>query len=80
MHRRFWMVAALSLALLVPAAGGAQNAQKKPAATGGPKPSIEIPKMKHDFGEVFEREKYEYTFTVRNRGNADLVIEDVKPG
>jgi hypothetical protein len=79
MHRRWGLIAALSLALMVPAIGGAQNAAKKPASTG-PKPVIEIPKMKHDFGEVFEREKYEYTFIVRNRGNADLVIEDVKPG
>jgi hypothetical protein len=36
--------------------------------------------MTYDFGEVFERDKYEYKFTVRNRGDADLMIEDVKPG
>ena len=47
---------------------------------GGPQPSITIPKMRHDFGKVFEMEKYEYTFLVRNTGKADLVIEDVKPG
>ncbi|HEU4364928.1 MAG TPA: DUF1573 domain-containing protein [Candidatus Krumholzibacteria bacterium] len=49
-------------------------------AAGGNKPSIEIPRMRQDFGEVFERAKYEYSFVVRNRGKADLVIEDVKPG
>jgi hypothetical protein len=44
------------------------------------KPSIEIPRMRQDFGEVFERVKYEYSFVVRNRGDADLLIEDVRPG
>lgn len=43
-------------------------------------PSIFIPKMRHDFGRVFERDKFEYDFIVKNRGNADLVIESVKPG
>jgi hypothetical protein len=43
-------------------------------------PSIVIPKMRHDFGRVFERDKFEYDFIVKNRGTADLVIESVKPG
>ena len=43
-------------------------------------PAIFIPKMRHDYGRVFERETYEYTFTVQNRGKADLVVESVKPG
>jgi len=74
------VMGALALVLLLPAAGGAQNAPKKAAAPGGPKPVIEIPKMSYDFGEIFEQEKYEYSFVVRNRGTADLMIEDVKPG
>jgi len=43
-------------------------------------PNIVIPKMVHDFGKVYEQETYEYLFTVRNRGKADLVIDNVKPG
>jgi len=43
-------------------------------------PEIIIPKMRHDFGPVYEQETYEYTFVVQNRGKADLVIESVKPG
>jgi hypothetical protein len=43
-------------------------------------PKIVIPKMRHDFGKVYERETYEYTFVVRNQGKADLVIDSVKPG
>ena len=30
--------------------------------------------------KLFEQEKYEYSFVVRNRGTAELLIEDVKPG
>jgi hypothetical protein len=71
------MSGVLALSLALPGSVAAQNAAKKGS---NPKPSIEIPKMKQDFGEVFEREKYEYSFKVFNRGNADLVIEDVKPG
>ena len=43
-------------------------------------PSIFIPKMRHDYGRVFEQKTYDYTFIVQNRGKADLVIESVKPG
>jgi hypothetical protein len=45
-----------------------------------PQPEIFIPKMRHDFGDVYEQESFEYTFVVRNKGKADLVIESVKPG
>lgn len=45
-----------------------------------PAPKIVAPKMRHDFGVVFEREAYEYAFPVRNQGNADLIIDKVEPG
>lgn len=84
MHRR--MVAVLSTVLLALAVAGvvAQEAPKtapasKPAVTGA-RPIIEIPKMMQNLGDVYERDKYEYSFTVKNRGKADLVISEVKPG
>lgn len=76
--RRIVAVAAFSLAVALSAAYAAQEATKNEG--GAPKPAIEIPRMKIDLGQMFEREKYEYKFVVRNRGNADLVIQDVKPG
>ncbi len=86
MHRRMVaIIGALSLALAAMTAFGAQEATKpadpakKPVASG-PRPIIEIPKMRQDFGEVYERPKFEYTFAVRNRGKADLIISEVKPG
>ena len=45
-----------------------------------PQPEIIIPVMKHDFGDLFERKTYEYTFVVKNQGKADQVIDNVKPG
>jgi hypothetical protein len=76
----------LSLVLAIAGAVIAFGQETKPAepakkaAATGPRPIIEIPKMRQDFGEVFEREKFEYTFAVKNRGKADLIISDVKPG
>ena len=43
-------------------------------------PRIYIQKMRHDFGEVFEKASFEHSFIVRNQGKADLLIENVKPG
>lgn len=86
MHRRMVaIVGALMLALAAVAVVGAQESSKpaepaKKQVASGPRPVIEIPKMRHDFGEVYERPKFEASFQVRNRGKADLVISDVKPG
>ena len=76
-----WLVTALVMALLVPMAGIAQNANKSAEkAKPGAKPQLEIPRLTYDFGETFELAQYAYTFVVQNRGNADLIIEEVKPG
>lgn len=65
--------AVLAAALLVLAGvGGAQD--------DGPKPVAEITEPNFDFGEVFEQAEYAHVFIVRNRGKAELLIEDVKPG
>ena len=42
-------------------------------------PKIEIDEMLHDMGEVFQRDTYKHGFSVKNTGDADLVIEKVKP-
>jgi hypothetical protein len=44
------------------------------------KPAIYLPQIRYDFGKVFEQDMYEHDFVVKNRGKADLVIEQVKPG
>jgi hypothetical protein len=44
------------------------------------KPSIFLPQLRHDFGQIFQQVMYEHDFVVKNRGKADLIIEQVKPG
>jgi hypothetical protein len=50
-----------------------------PAQDDG-KPVILIEVKRHDFGEVYEQDKYRHDFKVKNTGTADLKIEKVKPG
>jgi hypothetical protein len=64
MRNRYLSITA-GLLVLVGAGSVASLAQK---ASDGNKPSIEIPRMRQDFGDVFERAQYEYAFVVRNRG------------
>lgn len=67
---------ALIVALLVLAAAPVVAQDKKADL----KPEMYLPETKFDFGKVFEQEKYEHDFVVRNNGKADLVIQNVKPG
>jgi hypothetical protein len=50
------------------------------SAQEGSQPSILIEEMRHDMGEVFERDFYKHTFTFKNVGEADLHVKSVKPG
>ncbi len=85
MHRRMVAISSALIFALAVAGAVAQESSKpaepakKPVATG-PRPIIESPKVRQDFGEVYERPKFEYSFVVKNRGKADLVISEVKPG
>ena len=69
--RKTLLAIALEALMIVPAAAFAQEPLQ---------PKIYIQKMRHDFGKTYERETFEYTFIVKNRGQADLVIDNVKPG
>ena len=43
-------------------------------------PVLFMEKLVYDLGQIFEQPNYIYKFKVANRGKADLLIEDVKPG
>jgi hypothetical protein len=43
-------------------------------------PSILIEEMRHDLGKVYEKELFKHSFEVKNAGDADLEIKNVKPG
>jgi len=51
-----------------------------PVSARAGQPKIEIPETRHDFGRVFERKQYIHEFPVYNRGDADLIINNVRPG
>ena len=42
-------------------------------------PEALFAKPRHDFGEVFEGAEIKHEFTVENRGNAPLVIKNIRP-
>ena len=44
------------------------------------KPVVEIPSPRHDAGTHWEGELVSHTFEVRNTGNGELKILNVKPG
>lgn len=65
-----------------PRVQAAQKAQKaeKAQTDDALQPSIYLPQIHYNMGKVFEQAKYEHEFIVQNRGKADLIIEQVKPG
>lgn len=43
-------------------------------------PRIFMPELRYDFGTKFEQPTYTHDFVVENKGDANLVIDDVVPG
>ncbi|MDH4037077.1 MAG: DUF1573 domain-containing protein [Candidatus Krumholzibacteria bacterium] len=72
MNRAVTAAVLVGVLLIVAGAIGAQD--------NGQHPVAEFVETTFDFGEVFEQAEYRHVFVVRNRGKADLLIEDVKPG
>ena len=68
------LVALFVLALMICANAVAQEK----APNGAPK--LVIPSFTHDFGEVKPGTALKYSFTFRNQGKSDLLIQSVTPG
>jgi hypothetical protein len=45
----------------------------------GPLPVAQFAKVEHDFGTINEGESVEYTFQVKNTGEAPLIIQNAQP-
>jgi hypothetical protein len=45
----------------------------------GPLPTAQFSKVEHDFGTINEGQSVEYTYEVKNTGQAPLLIQDAKP-
>jgi hypothetical protein len=71
---------AFMLALSVVASGQTPPAAKPEAETvkkGAPK--LAISKTQHDFGQIKQGALAQYSFTFKNEGTAELVINNVAP-
>lgn len=68
------LVAAFALGLMM---CGAAVAQEK--SPNGP-PKLVIASFTHDFGEVKPGTALKYSFTFKNQGKSDLLIQGVTPG
>lgn len=66
--RALWVLAGVA-GLAMGATGSAQS-----------QPKIDIPETRKDLGRVFEQKQYIHDFIVYNRGDAELVINSVRPG
>jgi hypothetical protein len=63
------------LALLLPVSFAVAAPSQTPAV-----PRVEIEKVRHVFDPVVEGAQVTHAFTVRNTGDAPLVIENVRTG
>jgi hypothetical protein len=77
----------LSIALVLAFALTGLAQGKKPAPAESPKtesngeaPKLVIDSFTHDFGEVKAGTPLNYSFVVKNQGNANLEIKNVAPG
>ena len=53
-------------------------ARPTPSEAGQPK--MDIPETRYNFGRVFERKQYIHEFALYNHGDAELIINNVRPG
>jgi hypothetical protein len=60
----------------LPTLEGQSATDKKP---DGPLPVMQFANVEHDFGTINEGQSVEYTFAVKNTGEAPLVIQEAKP-
>ncbi|HEY0656555.1 MAG TPA: DUF1573 domain-containing protein [Chryseosolibacter sp.] len=68
-------------AAAVPANTAANPVIQPPAETKpeGPLPVASFAKLEHDFGTIKEGQVVEYTYTVKNTGEAPLIIQSAQP-
>ena len=55
------------------------NAAAANAKPEGPLPVAQFTKLEHDFGTIAEGQVVEYTYALKNTGEAPLVIQEAKP-
>lgn len=63
-----------------PGSAAAAQADAKTEGAGEVGPRIAFDRLEHDFGEVVQNTSPKHTFTFKNTGKRELVIEKVKAG
>jgi len=56
------------------------QAENQVPPTPAKQPRLVFPEIKHDFGSVMEGVEIKYDFIIENKGDAPLVIHNVRPG
>src|SRR5690349_12005944 len=81
MKFKFLSALALAFALTIVALGQTPQAAKPEAnpAKKDAAPKLAISKTQHDFGEIKKGALAQYSFTFKNEGTADLMINNVAP-
>ena len=70
--RKYALILGMILLFIACTALAQENDEKQP--------TVYIKNLMQDLGTIFEQENYVYKYVVKNTGNADLIIESVKPG
>jgi len=70
----------LALAQGTQPAGKVGKAGKQPGGKAGKVSKVVIENKAIQLGEVIEGQDYQYTFTIKNAGDAELQILSVRPG
>ncbi len=76
---RFGAICAYLSVWIMLSAGSLSAGATPGAGEQGIGPKAEFPKLNYDFGEVFEGNDVKYDFSVENRGDAPLVIKNIRP-
>lgn len=76
---RFGAIALCLSVWMVLTAGTALGGEPSPSKEDAVSPKVVFPTLNYDFGEVFEGVEVKYDFVVENRGDAPLVIKNIRP-
>ena len=78
--KRSLVVAMAFLVALTASLAGAQTKAKKATTAEEKAPRLTIVEPVHEYGEVAKGDKLDYSFVIKNTGNADLQIIAARPG
>lgn len=80
LHLILWVVLPVGLSFAgQPDPSGAVHISAKNKSSIRTAPKAVFPNRTHSFGEVFEGDEIKFDFIVENKGDAPLVIKNIRP-